>query len=146
MCRRWRSGLVAAVMLAPSMALPQQHCTNGMRVEGTITDPTAAVIPGAQVQSASGERTEADPSGHYVLPCITSTPVRITAQFPGFASATSVTSGPRGSTVRLDLKLPIETVRTDVQVNGNETVTKLFSVKICRFSVPERVCLQIVGS
>lgn len=119
MRRRWSLVLVVAVTMAPSMTLPQQRCANGMRVEGTVTDPTGAVIPGAQVQSASGERTEADGSGHYVLPCIASIPVRITAQFPGFTSAASVTSGPRGSTVRLDLKLPIETVRTDVQVNGN---------------------------
>jgi hypothetical protein len=104
------------------MALPQQRCSNGMRIEGTVADPTGAVIPGAEVQTASGERAVADASGNYVLPCITSIPVRITAQFPGFASATSVTSAPRGSTVRLDLKLPIETVSTNVQVTGNAAV------------------------
>jgi hypothetical protein len=93
-----------------------------MRIEGTVADPTGAVIPGAEVQTASGERAVADASGNYVLPCITSIPVRITAQFPGFASATSVTSAPRGSTVRLDLKLPIETVSTNVQVTGNAAV------------------------
>jgi hypothetical protein len=96
-----------------------QTCTGGIRVEGTIADPTGAVIPGAQVQAASGERTEADPSGHYVLPCVTGIPARITAQFPGFTSETSVADGLRGATVRLDLKLPIETVRTSVHVNAD---------------------------
>jgi hypothetical protein len=108
-------GLAASGAAAPA----QQICAGGIRVEGTITDPTGAVIPGAQVQASSGERTDADASGHYVLPCVVGIPARITAQFPGFTSTTSMSNGPRGSMVRLDMRLPIDAVLTSVQVNAD---------------------------
>lgn len=56
-----------------SMGLPasaQRTCTTGIRVEGTISDPTGAVIPGAHVQTASGEKTTSDTTGSYTLPCV----------------------------------------------------------------------------
>jgi hypothetical protein len=120
MSRRWIKQMIfAGVAVCWTAAMAEPFCTGGIRVEGTITDPTGAVIPGAQVQAASGEHTEADASGHYVLPCVAGIPVRIKAQFPGFSSVTSVKKGMHGSTVHLDLKLPIETVQTSVQVNGD---------------------------
>ncbi|HEY2858544.1 MAG TPA: carboxypeptidase regulatory-like domain-containing protein [Terracidiphilus sp.] len=108
-------GLAVSWAAAPA----EQICTRGVRVEGTITDPTGAVIPGAQVQASSGERTDADASGYYVLPCVVGIPAQITAQFPGFTSTTSMSNGPRGAKVRLDMRLPIDTVRTSVQVSAD---------------------------
>ncbi len=35
----------------------QQSCINGIRVEGTVTDPTSALVPGAQVQVENGLTT-----------------------------------------------------------------------------------------
>lgn len=120
MSRCWTNGMISAgLWVLCTLAAAQQNCTRGIRVEGTITDPTGAVVPGARVQAASGEGAEADALGHYVLPCIAGISARITAQFPGFTSVTTVKNGTRGGTVRLDLKLPIETVRTSVQVNGD---------------------------
>jgi Carboxypeptidase regulatory-like domain/Histidine kinase len=81
---------MVAVTLAPSLALAQQSCTNGMQVVGTVTDPTGAVIPGAQVQAAGGEKTIADAAGQYVLPCVPATSTAITAQADGFARGTSL--------------------------------------------------------
>jgi hypothetical protein len=111
--------ILAGLAVCWSAATAEPICTGGIRVEGTITDPTGAVIPGAQVQAASGEHTDADAAGHYVLPCVAGIPARITAQFPGFSRVTSVRNVMRGSTVHLNLKLPIETVQTSVQVNGD---------------------------
>jgi hypothetical protein len=106
MSRRWIKGtILAGLTVLSAVAAAGQICTGGIRVEGTITDPTGAVIPGARVQAASGERTDADASGHYVLPCVAGIPARITAQFPGFTSVTSVKNGLRGGTVQFDLKL-----------------------------------------
>jgi hypothetical protein len=120
MSHRWIKGMLfAGLAVSWTAAAAEQTCSGGIRVEGTITDQTGAVIPGAQVQAANGERTAADASGHYILPCVAGIPARITAQFPGFTSVTSVKSGLRGSTLHLDLKLPIETVRTSVQVNAD---------------------------
>lgn len=117
---RWIKGVIfAGLAISWTAATAEPVCTGGIRVEGSVTDPTGAVIPGAQVQAASGERTAADVSGHYVLPCVAGISVRITAQFPGFSSVTSLKNGMRGGTVHLDLKLPIERVQTSVQVNGD---------------------------
>ena len=120
MDRRWTNWMVfAGLSVLCAIAAAEPTCTSGLRVEGTITDPTGAVIPGARVQAASGERTIADASGHYILACVAGIPARITAEFPGLTSVTSVENGPLGGTVRLDLKLPIETVQTSVQVNAD---------------------------
>ena len=90
-------------------------------MEGTITDPTGAVIPGAQVQAASGEKATSDPTGHYVLPCIPAISTAITAQAEGFATGTARATGRLGGTVRANLQLPIASVQTDVQVNADAT-------------------------
>jgi hypothetical protein len=120
MSHRWIKGMLfAGLAVSWTAATAEPICTDGIRVEGSVTDPTGAVIPGAQVQAASGEHTAADASGHYVLPCVAGIPARITAQFPGFSSVTSVKNGMRGGTAHLDLKLPIERVQTSVQVNGD---------------------------
>jgi hypothetical protein len=107
-------------MPAPSLATAaQQSCAKGIRVEGTITDPTGAVIPGAQVQSASGEKTMSDPTGSYALPCVAETSAVITAQAEGFASGTRRARGHVGSAVRVDVQLAIASVQQDVQVKGD---------------------------
>jgi hypothetical protein len=46
-----------------NLSAAQQTCTNGIRVEGIITDPTGAVIPGAQVQAYGAERIITDYNG-----------------------------------------------------------------------------------
>jgi hypothetical protein len=44
MCETGTLDLVLTVTLVPSLTLAQQPCANGMRVEGTITNPTGSVI------------------------------------------------------------------------------------------------------
>ncbi|MGA2169518.1 MAG: carboxypeptidase-like regulatory domain-containing protein [Terracidiphilus sp.] len=55
MSNNWCRMAALAGMLVPSLAFAQQSCRNGFRIEGTITDPTGAVIPGATVHASSGE-------------------------------------------------------------------------------------------
>lgn len=88
MRKRWTVGLVASVMLASSLALAQQTCANGMRVEGTITDPTGAVIPGARVLAGTGEKTTTTTTGQYVLRCVPRASSTIMVEADGFATAT----------------------------------------------------------
>jgi len=57
MLQRWMLLLILAETPLQWSASAQQSCADGMRVEGTITDPSGAVIPGAQVQAGSGELT-----------------------------------------------------------------------------------------
>ncbi len=83
------SGLVASLVHA------QQSCVNSIRVMGTITDPTGAVIPGAQVHASNGETATTDTAGHYVLPCIPATSTTLTAQVDGFAKGGLGACSPR---------------------------------------------------
>jgi len=106
-------------MLAPSLASAQQSCANGIRIEGTITDPTGAVISGAQVQTASGEKTTSDATGRYALPCVAGTSAVITVQAEGFASGSLRARGHIGISVRGNVQLAIASVQDNVQVNGD---------------------------
>jgi hypothetical protein len=108
-----------AAILVPCVASAQQNCANGILIDGTIADPTGAVIPGAQVQTASGEKTSSDATGSYALPCVAGTSAVITAQAEGFASGTGRARGHIGSTVHVNVQLPIASVQENVQVNGD---------------------------
>jgi hypothetical protein len=110
------SGLVA------SLAHAQQSCVNGIRIDGTITDPTGAVIPGAQVRATKGETATTDTAGHYVLPCISATSTTLTAQADGFASGTVSARARQGGTVHVNLQLAVAAVQSDVQVNGDSGI------------------------
>jgi len=64
MGRKWIWWLLVATTLAASLAAAaQQSCANGIRIEGTIADPSGAVVPGAQVQAMRGERMTSDAAG-----------------------------------------------------------------------------------
>jgi hypothetical protein len=105
---RW----VVAMLLVPSFAWGQRNCTNGMRVEGTITDPTGVVIPGAQVQASSGQKTTTDAAGHYLLPCLPATSSTITVEAEGFAQGTAQARFRAG-------EVALASVQADVQVSGD---------------------------
>jgi hypothetical protein len=62
-------GIALTASLAASLGLTQNQCSNGVGIEGAVTDPVGAIIPGAQVQSSDGEKTTTDPRAKYVLPC-----------------------------------------------------------------------------
>ena len=121
MGRNWMKcmWLILAGLSVPWSVSAQQTCANGIRVEGTIADPTGAVIPGALMQAASGEKTTSDATGSYALPCVAGTSAVITAQAEGFASEIARARGHIGSTVRVNVHLSIASVQEDVQVNGD---------------------------
>jgi hypothetical protein len=112
--------LVLAGMLVPSLSYGQQSCVNGIRVDGTITDPTGAVIPGAQVRATRGETATTDTAGHYVLPCIPSTLTTLTAQADGFATGTASARARQGGIAHVNLQLSVAAVQADVQVSGDD--------------------------
>jgi hypothetical protein len=62
-------GIALTASLAASLGLTRNQCSNGVGIEGAVTDPVGAIIPGAQVQSSDGEKTTTDPRAKYVLPC-----------------------------------------------------------------------------
>jgi hypothetical protein len=115
-----RTGLVAAFLGCPMMAA-QQTCRWGVRVEGNISDPTGAVIPGAVVTAADGEKTTADAAGHFALACVPVGSDTITGQADGFNSATAAGGKRAGEIAHLDLQLAVAQVETDVRVAADTT-------------------------
>lgn len=116
MYTEWILGMVLIGGPAAPRASGQQKCPNGIRIEGAITDPSGAAIPGAQVQTANGQRTTTDGTGQYLLPCVPAASTTITAQADGFARATASARTRQGGTVHVNLQLPVASVQTDVQV------------------------------
>src|SRR5271170_3781649 len=108
-------------LLAGATAFAQQPCATGVRVEGSVTDSTGAVIPDALVQATDGEKTTADAAGRFVLPCVPLSAATLTAQASGFASQTAKINAQPGGVARINLQLAIAQVETDVQVTADST-------------------------
>jgi Carboxypeptidase regulatory-like domain len=99
------------------LASAQQTCIAGIHVEGTITDPAGAVIPGARVQ-AQGTTVTTDATGRYVFACAGANTI-ITAQANGFADGSvRVRAQPAGK-VQFNIQLAVAAALTDVQVSGD---------------------------
>jgi Carboxypeptidase regulatory-like domain len=103
----WKNWLRLGLLLIPSSVFAQQAC---IPVEGTVTDPTGAVIPGARVQTADGVSATSDAAGHFQLPCVR--PGVMTAQADGF------TAGSASVREHLTFRLEIANVETVVNVDA----------------------------
>ena len=117
----WMGAVTSLALLFPSIGLAQQACSGGMRIDGTITDPSGALIAGAQVSAASGEQAVTDATGHYVLPCIPKTSINLTVQAQGFTTGTTHVRNQAGTTAHINLQLAIAAVDTSVQVGADDT-------------------------
>jgi hypothetical protein len=115
----WKLLIALGSVLSPLLGLAQNPCANGIHIEGAITDPNSAIIPGAQVQASDGEKVTSDGAGRYVLRCSPAGTITVTVQAEGFElKSLSVRTRP-GQTTRADAQLAIAVVRTDVQVNAD---------------------------
>jgi hypothetical protein len=120
--------LVITVMLGagsafPGFVLAQQRCENGIREQGLITDPTGAVIAGAQVTAGDRQRVMTDATGHFMFPCVPVALARITVHADGFAPGTARAGKIAAGVASINLQLEIAHVETDVQVGENATAT-----------------------
>ncbi|WP_252263745.1 TonB-dependent receptor [Paracidobacterium acidisoli] len=114
--------LVLAGAAIPGPVSAQQACPNGMPIEGTVSDPTGAVIPQARVQASGGETTKSDAIGHYRLPCIPIGTVIVTIQAEGFQTRSLSMKVRPGAITHADLQLMVAAVQEDVQVNGDSDI------------------------
>lgn len=111
--------VVFVLGMLPSFASAQQSCPNGIRIEGTITDPTGAVVPGAQVLASDGEGAVADATGRYILPCTPAGTVGVNVQAQGFeVKSLNVKTHP-GQVMHANVQLEVAAVQTDVQVSAD---------------------------
>jgi hypothetical protein len=106
-------------LMLPALGFGQEPCANGIRIDGLITDPTGAEVVGAQVQAANGERTTTDPTGHYVLPCVSPSTTIITVHADGFSQGSAQARARLGGTAHMNLQLAVASVETDVQVGAD---------------------------
>jgi len=107
------------VLAFSQFAIAEQSCFRGIQIEGVITDPTGAVIPGAQIEADGGVTAMTDEAGHYVLRCVPTTSATVTVHAEGFARGTGHAHGRSGGTAHVNLRLAVASVETDVEVNAN---------------------------
>src|SRR6202050_1702159 len=112
-------GIVLAAVLAPLSGWSQHQRSNGVRIEGTVTDPAGAIIPGAQVQSSDGESTTTDGWGRFILPCPPTGTVTVRVEAYGFGPRTSSVSTRSGQVAHANMQLAILTVTTNVEVRDD---------------------------
>jgi hypothetical protein len=108
---------LSIVLLSVGIALAQEDA----EITGTVTDPTGAVVPGAQISLTNGATGEvrtafSNASGLYDFPALHIGSYTLNASGAGFSRYT-----------RTDIVLNVaETIREDVQLavgSGNQTVT-----------------------
>lgn len=62
--RKYQSAkTVLLVVLLSPVIYAQQTCTKGIRVEGIVTDPTGAVVPGSRLSTSDGQTALTDETG-----------------------------------------------------------------------------------
>jgi Carboxypeptidase regulatory-like domain len=105
-------------LLCSGAVLAQRTCTGGMQIEGVVTDPTGAVIPGAHVQAGTGAMAVTDATGRYAFACVSVTSTTVAADADGFAQSVARVHTRAGSTAHVNLQLAVAAVQTDVQVNA----------------------------
>lgn len=113
---RWNHFVVFVCLLVPTASAAQQSCVSGMRIEGIVTDPSGAVIPGAQVQAQNGTRTTSDALGQFVLECVPAGEATLHAQADGFTPAIATAKAQVGGIAHVNLKMDIAAVQTEVRV------------------------------
>src|ERR1051325_5457562 len=95
-------------------------------IEGTVKDPTGAVLPGAEVKAASPslaiERTTTtNEEGFYRIAALTPGSYTVTVSARGFANSTQNIELTNNRTIALDVKLEVSAVTGQISVTA-ETV------------------------
>jgi hypothetical protein len=125
----WRASLAALTLLLvlPAPGFSQSQATTGV-IEGSVVDPSNAVLPGASValkNTATNfeKRETTDSAGRFRALLLPLGPYQITVTLPGFS--TLVREGVTlslGETVTLVLPLQLSGVQQEVRVTGEAPV------------------------
>jgi hypothetical protein len=117
-----RSLVVVGALLGAAFAPAQTPCRNGVHVEGTITDPTGAIVANARVESETDEVSRTNNAGRYNFPCLARS-FKLRVQAESFAEKTVTHDAGQLNNVTLDVELVLASVETEVQVSGNVSAT-----------------------
>ena len=115
---------VSAALLACSLpvhASAEVSCSTGSGavIAGTVRDSTLALIPGATLHLDDNRTVTTGADGHFRFPCVSGGKHHLAARAEGFAVSETVVSAPRAGD--LQVLLQPDSVRTDVQVNADES-------------------------
>ena len=127
----WRVALSAPALLLIlcTPVFSQSQATTGV-IEGTVVDPSSAVLPGATVSVRNTatnfeKRETTDSTGRFRALLMPLGPYRITVSLPGFSTLVrdGVTLG-LGQTVTLLLQLQLSSVQQEIKVTGEAPVVE----------------------
>lgn len=119
LCLKLVLSALLLMFLATMPAVAAPPCANGLRIEGLVTDPSGAAIPGAQVRSGDNQHATTDAAGHFVFGCVPANSAVFTAEASGFAQGSARTSGTAGTTAHLTVRLAIASAQTSVRVSAD---------------------------
>lgn len=109
---------VATMALIPLYA-SAQTCPSGGQIEGTVSDPTGAVIPGAQITTNRGNRVASDSLGRYIISCAPVGSMTVHAEMHDFETKDMNVRVRPSATTRLDIQLAVSAVQQQVQVSAD---------------------------
>ena len=118
---------VSAWLIAWSVPLAAQQSIGYASVSGRVTDPTGAVVTGAQVRARHQETNVTagavtDREGRFRFPFLKVGPYEITVAQQGFTPATRNLTLTVGAAYELPVSLALAGVETTVTVTGEATV------------------------
>lgn|GEM_PF-6487034 len=117
----WNLAIATVTILSRAHAFAQDTCQDGVRVEGTVIDPSGATVAGAVVTGIGDSRSVTDASGHYVFPCQPKS-FTLHVHADGFAEATAQRSVAQTTALHLDIRLAVASVSADVEVTADSPV------------------------
>ena len=119
------SAVIAALfVLVPSLLRAQ---SNSGIIQGTVTDPSKAAVPGAKVHienpvSHHTNDVTTDTNGHFEIPNIPFNPYHLTVTSPGFAAFSQDVDVRSTVPVTMDISLMLGTATTSVTVTSENAV------------------------
>jgi hypothetical protein len=116
--------VIALWVVAVSSGLTQ--ITGAGAIQGTVTDPTGAVVAGATVRVVRTDtnqavETKTNSAGFYSVPSLFVADYSVTVAQQGMTEWQSSLKLQAGQTATLDVHLQLQTVSTQVQVVGDQT-------------------------
>jgi hypothetical protein len=121
------AALVSACAVASAGRAVAQETVNYASVSGRVTDPSGAVVTGAQVIARQTETnltaaTETDGEGRFRFPYLKVGPYEITLRKTGFADVIRSLTLTLGAAFDLSVSLTVGTVEANVSVTAQATV------------------------
>jgi len=132
------SALILVLLVCPDVALRTafaQQTINYASLSGRVTDPTDAVVSGAQIVARHTDTNQTatattDQEGRFRLPYLKPGTYEIAIHAPGFGDLTRSITLTVGAAFELNLRLDIASVSTDVSVIGQQDVLEMARTQI----------------